>query len=81
MDKVCQLYNLDNGLYTNLHSPGVEKNNDDAKRHYFSSNLHDPVGEVLKAEARIDETVKHKRKKRKYTRKTPPASKQPRLNS
>ena len=28
---------------------GVEKNNDDAKRNYFSSNLHDPAGEVLKA--------------------------------
>ena len=38
-----------------LSNPGVEKN-DDAKRNYFSSNVHDPSGEVLKAEGRLDHT-------------------------
>ena len=28
----------------------VERDNDDAKRNYFSSNLHDLAGEVLKEE-------------------------------
>ena len=26
---------------------GVEKNNDDARRNYFSSNFHDLIGEIL----------------------------------
>ena len=45
---------------------GVEKNNDDAKRNYFSSNLHDPAGEVLKAEWRLEQTEQYRRRKRKY---------------
>ncbi len=36
--------------------PGVEKNNDVAKRNYFSSNLQDPAGEILKTEARLEAT-------------------------
>ena len=43
----------------NLHlcyTIGVEKNNDVAKRNYFSSNLHDPAGEILKAEGRLETT-------------------------
>ena len=47
---------------------GVEKNNDDAQRNYFSSNLHDPAGEVLKAEGRLEVTEQHRREKRKYTK-------------
>ena len=31
---------------------GVEKNNDDLKRHYFSSNKHDAAGEIIRCEAR-----------------------------
>lgn len=31
---------------------GVEKNNDDSKRHYFSSNKHDAPGEIIRSEAR-----------------------------
>ena len=38
-----------------LSNPVVEKN-DDAKRNYFSSNVHDPSGEVFKAEGRLDHT-------------------------
>ena len=48
---------------------GVEKNNDVARRNYFSSNLHDPAGEILKAECRLENTESHKRQKRKYTKK------------
>lgn len=47
---------------------GVEKNNNDAKRNYFSSNLHDVTGEVLKAEWRLEQTETSKRTKRKYTK-------------
>ena len=34
---------------------GVEKNNDDAKRNYFSSNKHDAAREILVTEARQEE--------------------------
>ena len=33
---------------------GVEKNNDAAKKNYFSSNKHDAPGEILKTEARLE---------------------------
>ena len=33
---------------------GVEKNNDDSKRHYFSSNKHDAAGEIICCEARLE---------------------------
>ena len=46
---------------------GVE-NNIIPKRNYFSSNLHDVTGEVLKAEWRQEQTEKYKRKKRSYTK-------------
>ena len=51
-------------------STGVEKSNHDARRNYFSSNLHDPTGEVLKAEGRLEVTSEYKREKRQYTNKT-----------
>ena len=52
---------------------GVEKNNDDAKRNYFSSNRHDAAKEILATEARL-ETLRNGtqdrescvRQKRKY---------------
>jgi len=47
---------------------GVEKNNDDARRNYFSSNLHDPAGEILKAEIRSEYTEQYKRVKRQYNK-------------
>ena len=37
---------------------GVEKNNDDAKRNYFSSNKHDAAREILVTEARQEELRK-----------------------
>ena len=46
----------------------MEKNNDDARRNYFSSNLQDPCVEVLKAEGRLEKTAVHKRDKRQYTK-------------
>jgi hypothetical protein len=39
-------------MYTNA---GVEKNNDAAKHAYYSSNRHDPCGEVLQIESRQEE--------------------------
>ena len=47
---------------------GVEKNNNDAKRNYFFSNLHDITGQVLKAEWRLEQTETCKRTKCKYTK-------------
>ena len=46
----------------------MEKNNDDARRNYFSSNLQDPCVEVLKAEGRLETTAVYKRDKRQYTK-------------
>ena len=33
---------------------GVEKNNDDSKRHYFSSNRHDAAAEIVRADERLE---------------------------
>ena len=30
------------------------KNNDDSKRHYFSSNKHDAASEIIRCEARLE---------------------------
>ncbi len=54
--------------YTVVHLIGVEKNNDVAQCNYFSSNLHDPAGEMLKADGRCEVTEPHKRQNRKYTK-------------
>ena len=35
-----------------IYFTGVEKNNDDSKRHYFSSNKHDAPGEIIRIECR-----------------------------
>ena len=47
---------------------GVEKNNDDAWRNYFSSNLRDPAGKILKAEIRSEYTEQYKCVKRQYNK-------------
>ena len=54
---------------------GVEKNNDQAKKNYFSSSKHDGASEILKTEARITqlhrgtaELQSCKRPKRSYTK-------------
>lgn len=49
-----------------MYTVGVENNNNIAKRNYFSSNLHDVTGEVLKTEWRQEQTEKYKRQKRSY---------------
>ena len=46
---------------------GVEKNNDDARRNY-SSILHDPASEILKAEIRSEYTEQYKRVKRQHNK-------------
>ena len=45
-----------------------EKNNDDAKKNYYSSNRHDPCGDILVTEARIEELADTARQKRPYTK-------------
>ena len=52
---------------------GVEKNNDDAKQNYYSSNRHDAADNILRTEARLDklrrgtpECESCVRQKRKY---------------
>ena len=51
---------------------GVEKNNDDAKRNYFSSNRHDAAGDILRTEAILEELRRGKFgvcvRKREHTR-------------
>ncbi len=60
-------------LTTNNSLTGVEKNNDDAKRHYYSGNRHDAARDILLTEARIEklawDTPSCVRTKRKYTKK------------
>ena len=73
MDKVGTLYMYNHSnLYDSTNAQctctvGVENNNI-AKGNYFSSNLHDLTGEVLKAEWRQEQTEKYKRNKRSYTK-------------
>ena len=52
---------------------GVEKNNDDSKRHYYSSNKHDAPAEIIRSDARLEMLRQGtggypscERKKRKY---------------
>jgi hypothetical protein len=47
---------------------GVEKNNDAAKHAYYSSNKHDPCGEVLQIETRKEALQSCRRTKRPYTK-------------
>lgn len=51
---------------------GVEKNNDDAKRHFHSCNGHDPSKDMLLAEATMDALKRMQpsvvRQKRAYTK-------------
>lgn len=47
---------------------GVEKNNDDARRHFMSSNHHDAAREVLLTEARLVKLGEYARQKRGYSK-------------
>ena len=48
---------------------GVEKNNDDAKHNFYSSNRQDPCGEILRTEKRLEHLdTACRREKRKYTK-------------
>lgn len=69
VDKVRFYYNGVTGT-VNVHTSGVEKNNDDAKHHVFSSNGHDAPKNILVAEAIQEELQREEpsviRKKRQY---------------
>ena len=41
-------------IVMNIYHEGVEKNNDDGKRHYFSSNRHDAAAEIVRADERLE---------------------------
>ena len=41
-------------IYTFSIHAGFEKNNDDGKRHYFSSNRHDAAAEIVWADERLE---------------------------
>ena len=59
LENLIAIYSINNII-------GVEKNNDVAKHTYYSSNKHDPCGEVIRMERRQD-TLQHcKREKRPY---------------
>ena len=57
-----------------MHIIGVEKNNDDAKHHYYSSNRHDAPKDILLTEARLEvlqrDEPKVVRKKRSYKKRS-----------
>ena len=51
---------------------GVEKNNDDAKRHYYSGNRHNAARDIILTEARMEKLERDTpiciRQKREYTK-------------
>jgi hypothetical protein len=48
---------------------GVEKNDDNAKHNFYSSNRHDPCGEVLRTEKRLEKLDDAcRREKRAYAK-------------
>ena len=51
-----------------LNDIGVEKNNDDSRRNYLSSNRHDAPRETLVTEARLEQLSEFERTKRQYTK-------------
>lgn len=55
-------------FYCVFPTAGVEKNNDDSKRNYFSSNKWDAPKEILISEERISKLRNMARNKRKYTK-------------
>jgi len=53
--------------FTPVSHSGVEKNNDDGKQHYFSSNRHDAAAEIMRADERLDILrADWQREKRRY---------------
>lgn len=53
----------------NIHSiTAVEKNNDDARRNYFSSNKWDGAKDILLTEARLEMLKEYARVKRGYNK-------------
>lgn len=57
-------------IYFIHNNVGLEKNNDCARRNYFSSNHLDPPKEIIVTEARLNQLAKYKREKRKYEKKS-----------
>ncbi len=44
----------EHGSIRQFSGQGVEKNNDDAKRHYYSGKRHDAARDILLTEARME---------------------------
>ncbi len=66
MDNVSLLLSVEDScikIIKYYHTKGTEKNNDDARRNYFSSNHLDATKEILLTEARLDSLVDFRREK------------------
>ena len=61
------LYNIPNRYRLQLFI-GVEKNNDMARKSYFSSNHKDAPKDVILTESRLEKLAAYKRQKRPYTK-------------
>ena len=55
-------------LHTSSNESGVEKNSDDARRNYRSSNRWDAAVEMLKTEFRLERGREHERAHQQYTK-------------
>ena len=57
-------------MFVSFNNAGVEKNNDDCRRNYFSSNKWDAPGDILRTEARLEylSSQGYCREKREYTK-------------
>lgn len=67
-DLVVKVCRLSTDIYLN-HYVGVEKNNDCARKHFFSSNHQDAARDILLTDSRVEELQHGKRAKRKYEKK------------
>ena len=47
---------------------GVEQNNADAKRNYFSSSRWNAAADILQTEVRLEQLSSYERQKRQYTK-------------
>ena len=56
-------------MFLSFHNAGVEKNNDDSRQNYFSSNKWDAPGDILRTEARLEHLSSqgYCREKHEYT--------------
>ena len=63
------LYNkLQDTASTSQFTSGVEQNNADAKRNYFSSSRWNAAADILQTEVRLEQLSSYERQKRQYTK-------------